>query len=122
MGKTPVSEVVDRLGPPTNKTPSTQVKDVAFIEYKDRPDHLKFQTRANVVEAEFRHVKPGSPQSTLQYWRHRWRGQLTTFMSVQTNPGAHDLRVKQFSAPNLGAAVLYDVSADRVTQVVRYVR
>ncbi len=122
MGTTKVSEVVERLGPPTSQTPSIKAKDVSFVEYKDRPDHLKFQTRAEVVEAEFRQVKLGSPQSTLQYWRHRWRGQRTTFVSVKTNPGAHDLRMKQFSAPDLGAAVIYDVSADRVTQVVRYVR
>jgi hypothetical protein len=121
MGQTRVEEIKQKLGTPSAQTPSKSAKGVTYLEYTGRGDKLKFQARAGLIEAEFRDPVPGSPQSTLQYWRHRWKGQNTTYGPVKS-PSTHEAKFMQFSAPDLGAAVVYDPSADRVTRVVRYAR
>lgn len=120
MGKSKPEEVKKTLGDATSQTSSTKTKGVDFIEYANRPDHLKFQVTRGVIDAEFRSPALGSPQSTLQYWRHRWKGIPTRFEKVETGIKGHEEKLMQFSAPGLGAAVIYDPSADRVTRVVRY--
>lgn len=120
LGKTRAQEIEQRLGAPSLRTESVSVKGLTFIEYESRPDRLKFQVRDGVVEGEFRAPRRNSPEATLQYWRHRWKGELTRFEPVVTKDGDHGPGLMQFSVPRLGAAVIYDPTLDRVTRLVRY--
>lgn len=64
--------------------------------------------------------EPTEEESSLQYWRHKWKGDPQKYEPVAISSGAHGAPTYQLISERARTAVIYEPHADRVVRVVRY--
>jgi hypothetical protein len=64
--------------------------------------------------------EPTEEERSLQYWRHKWKGDPQRYEPVPLSSGVHGAPVFQLVSEKARTAVIYDPHGDRVVRVVHY--
>ena len=64
--------------------------------------------------------EPTEEESSLQYWRHKWKGDPQRYETVPIANRAHGGETYQLISDRARTAVIYEPQSDRVVRVVRY--
>ena len=106
------AELAETLGRAEAQFDSKLRKNTVLFRYEH---HGVFQTENGKVVAHFT-TPSSSDEETLQYWRHRFRGQTVQFLPLSTSANAP--AEFQLVSQAAGIAVVYRPAEDVVTQVV----
>lgn len=114
-GQTSLSQLKSSQGEPENQvTPRTRPA-AKVLGY---PDGCKYQIERNIVVGMA--CPPSPSEVTLQYWRHKWKGDSPHFDEVPDSADAHGQKNYQLVSDGAHMAVVYQPGLDRVMWVVKY--
>jgi hypothetical protein len=114
-GKTSVAEYRARFGEP-ELTFTSSVRPHAKL--MNSSDGCQAQAEQGVIVGIA--CPPLPEEATLQYWRHRWKGQSQSFEEMPAGRDPHGHRTYRLVSNQERMAVIYEESSDRVVQVVKY--
>jgi hypothetical protein len=114
FGKSTEAEARGNLREPVTERPAPE-RDARLLCGSDSACY-QIENRVAVAHAR----TPAAHERTLQYWRHKWRGQPQRYAEVPGSRGPHGQAEFQLTATSLRKAVIYDPSTDRVLRVVEY--
>ncbi|MCM2276808.1 MAG: hypothetical protein NDJ89_01875 [Oligoflexia bacterium] len=114
-GKTSITELTDQRGPPLRAAPLESRPGAETLSY---PGNETFQAEQGKIVAHWRDPEPG--EATLQYWRHRWKGQNPRYEEIAGTRDAHGNAEFLLRDSSSQTAVVYDPRRDRVLRVLRY--
>lgn len=83
-------------------------------------DNEKYQIDKDVVVASFRN--PSAEESSLLYWRHKFKDKETTFTPVKTTSHTHLEPEMELKCAAEGITVVFDPNQDVVTRVVEHAK
>lgn len=116
-GRTTASELMAALGEPDLRTNPTVRPQATHAYY--RASDCSYQYERNILVSFA--CPPAPEETTLQYWRHRWKGKPQRFEEMRSMRDPHGHRVFQLVSPKDGKAVIYEEETDSVSKVVTYV-
>ncbi len=108
------AELAETFGRADVQTESKLQKNTSLFRYEN---HGLYQTENGKVVAQFS-TPSNSDEETLQFWRHRFRGQIVQFFPLPSSAGAP--AEFQLVSQAAGIAVIYRPAEDLVTQVVSF--
>lgn len=111
-GKTSMTETLELLDEPIRAKTSTFNEKVEVFIWKD----VTVQFQKSRVFAV--HRTPSSIESSLQFWRHRFKNDAETLYPVKDVIGAEKLWQMDFKGH--GLSVIYNERDDKVVKVIHY--